>query len=362
MKKIPALILMLTLIISVTPAIALAATGEDVASVTTEADMEPVISETFKNITPNIDAASSGLTSIKVKWDKIEGASGYMVYRAASKSGKWSLVKTVTSGDTLSYTNTGRTTGKTYYYKVRAYVKEGSTKYYSKYSNVDSAYSRPLKVKNLKVKYENLHGVFNLTWGKVSGASGYEIKIRKPGDLWRSYYLYDDGEKYYPDDLTTGEESRYIKGTKANVYPETHYDYFDFKVRAYKTVNGKKVFGLYSDEFRIEGTTTKEEIQNAVHNWVRENYPGYKYYDSTVDDYGNNVPLTEKNGSFFFTWSFWSFNQYDSMDYVMDIMPKKLYQDFNNPPSYPIDEFGNPNGYFYMKEIEHGKWQCWWLC
>ena len=66
MKKIPALILMLTLIISVTPATAIAATGEDVVSVATEADMEPVISETFKNITPNIDAASSGLTSITI--------------------------------------------------------------------------------------------------------------------------------------------------------------------------------------------------------------------------------------------------------------------------------------------------------
>lgn len=358
MKKILALILVLTMIISVTPTTALSATGEDVASVTTEADMEPVISETFKNITPNIDAASSGLTSIKVKWDKIEGASGYMVYRAASKSGKWSLVKTVTSGDTLSYTNTGRTTGKTYYYKVRAYVKEGSTKYYSKYSNVDSAYSRPLKVKNLKVKYENLHGVFNLTWGKVSGASGYEIKIRKPGDLWRSYYLYDDGEKDYPDDVTTGKEGQYLKGNNALVYPETHYDYFDFKVRAYKTVNGKKVFGLYSDEFRIEGTTTKEGIQNAVHDWVKENYPGYKYYDTTVDDYGNKIPLTEKNGSFGFEWTYCAFNQYKSIDYIMNMMDKALNPYFN---SEYFDEPGVPQGYFYMKEIEHGSWQCWWL-
>lgn len=39
-----------------------------------------------------------------------------------------------------SYTNKGLTTGKTYYYKVRAYKINGSSKMYGKYSTVKSVY------------------------------------------------------------------------------------------------------------------------------------------------------------------------------------------------------------------------------
>ena len=60
-------------------------------------------------------ALSSGKP--KVSWGKVEGAVSYKVYRAASKTGTYSLVKTTTS---LSYKNTGAAAGKTYYYKVVA--------------------------------------------------------------------------------------------------------------------------------------------------------------------------------------------------------------------------------------------------
>ncbi len=53
----------------------------------------------------------------KLTWKDIEGAVKYRVYRAASKSGTYSLVKTTTS---RSYTDTAAAAGKTYYYKVRA--------------------------------------------------------------------------------------------------------------------------------------------------------------------------------------------------------------------------------------------------
>lgn len=73
--------------------------------------------------------------AVKLTWTKVPGANGYQIYRSTSKNGTYKLVKTVTSGSTVSYTNTGLKKGKTYYYKVRGYVKYNTTKYVGTFSD-----------------------------------------------------------------------------------------------------------------------------------------------------------------------------------------------------------------------------------
>lgn len=73
---------------------------------------------------------------VQLKWNKVAGASGYVIYRAASKTGKYTLVKNITSGSTLTYTNTGLTKGKTYYYKIKAYRIVDGKKVYGSLSSV----------------------------------------------------------------------------------------------------------------------------------------------------------------------------------------------------------------------------------
>ena len=80
-------------------------------------------------------ALSSGKP--KVSWAKVDGAVEYKVYRATSKSGTYSLVKTTTS---LSYKNTSATAGKTYYYKVVAVCS--NTAGNSAYSSIVSIKSK----------------------------------------------------------------------------------------------------------------------------------------------------------------------------------------------------------------------------
>ena len=77
----------------------------------------------------NVKASKASSTSIKVTWSKVSGAKKYEVYRATSKSGKYTKVATVTS---TNYTNKKLSKGKTYYYKV---VACGST------SSANSTYS-----------------------------------------------------------------------------------------------------------------------------------------------------------------------------------------------------------------------------
>ncbi len=83
-----------------------------------------------------VNAARASASSIKVSWNAVAGVTKYEVWRATSSGGTFYKLPDTTA---LSYTNTGLTTGKTYYYKVRAYRTVGATKVYGGYSAVVSA-------------------------------------------------------------------------------------------------------------------------------------------------------------------------------------------------------------------------------
>ena len=104
--------------------------------------------------------APKKVTSLKVKstkkkvatvtWKKAANVSGYELYRATSKKGKYKKVKTIKmsnlkststlklKGSTITFTNNKLKAGKKYYYKVRAYKTVGSKKIYSTYSSIKS--------------------------------------------------------------------------------------------------------------------------------------------------------------------------------------------------------------------------------
>lgn len=65
----------------------------------------------------DVKATKSGKTNVKIKWSKVEGATGYTVYRSTSKDGKYKKIGTTTS---KSFKDTTAKKGKTYYYKVVA--------------------------------------------------------------------------------------------------------------------------------------------------------------------------------------------------------------------------------------------------
>ncbi len=86
----------------------------------------------------SVRAARSSSTSIRVTWGRVTGATRYELWRSTSSGGTYTLVAATSS---LYYTNTKLTTGRVYYYKVRAYRLEGSTKVYGPWSPV--VYAKP---------------------------------------------------------------------------------------------------------------------------------------------------------------------------------------------------------------------------
>ncbi|MGN0531857.1 MAG: fibronectin type III domain-containing protein [Eubacterium sp.] len=91
---------------------------------------EPSVQKTVRVQPPQVKGVSltNKSSGIKISWTKQSGVSGYRIYRSTSKTSGYTAVATVTSGSTTSYTDTGVTVGKRYYYRVRSYVNVGDNK------------------------------------------------------------------------------------------------------------------------------------------------------------------------------------------------------------------------------------------
>lgn len=167
-------------------------------------------------------------TSITLKWNKAEGANGYAIYMATSKNGKYSKIKTI-KGNTLNYKKSKLKTANTYYFKIRAYVEIDGSKKYGEYSEI---LVTSTKTKTPSFKIYNGDKKATLKWNKISGASGYEI------------YMSTSKNGNYSK-VKTINKGNILKYTKTKLKADKKYY---FKIRAYRIVNGKKVYSSYSSK------------------------------------------------------------------------------------------------------------------
>lgn len=82
---------------------------------------------------------TAGSKKAMLSWNKQTGATGYVVYMATSKNGKYTKITTLKGNTKVSYTKTGLTKGKTYYFKVAAYETVGGKNIYGSFSSVKYA-------------------------------------------------------------------------------------------------------------------------------------------------------------------------------------------------------------------------------
>ncbi len=157
----------------------------------------------------NLKAVRYSYSSIKLSWSKVAGASGYTIYRATSKDGTYTALKRITSGSTLSWTNTSVTTGKTYYYKVRAYRNSGKSRVYGPATDIVTGRAYLSAPSTLTLKKSSYY--INVSWYAVKGATGYKV------------YRSTDPDGEYKLLGTTGSGKRSFKNT--SVVPGVTYYY-----------------------------------------------------------------------------------------------------------------------------------------
>ena len=162
--------------------------------------------------------ATAEYNSITLSWYSNGDADGYEVYVASGKS--WKKLAT-TKEEYFIHKNLKFNTA--YTYRVRAYEKRLFRTVYSKYQTV-TAKTALGTVRGLRATSVTENG-FKLTWNKVAGATGYQI------------FLYAGGKWVYQYKTTATYKA--VTGAKLGVvYP--------YRVRAYRTVNGKNYYGPVS--------------------------------------------------------------------------------------------------------------------
>lgn len=177
--------------------------------------------------TTRVKVKSTAYKTIVLSWNKVSGASGYEIYRADSKKGAYRKIKTITNGDTCTFKNKKLKFNRKYYYKVRAFKTTETGTEYAADSNILSAKTRLAKPTFKKKRIAA--SKWKITWKKVTGATDYQIKYSSKKKSGYKTVLVKKGKA----------ASYVISGLKGR---KTCY----VKMRAYRTVKGKKVYGAWS--------------------------------------------------------------------------------------------------------------------
>ena len=216
------------------------ATPTFAAEIPSAEDVTTLVTETVKVTKPSkvqdVKVLKNGYKSLKVTWKKVEGATKYEVYRSTTgKSGSFALKKTTTS---TSYTNTGITCGKTYYYKVRAVNSKGKGSFSATKSGKVQPATPSVKITLGGSDSKPYDHTPKVSWKAVSGASGYEVyRTIKGKNKWKR--------------VVTTTKISYLDSSKAGFRSYYRYEY---KVRSYRTVSEKKVYSYF--------TSPKEYVPN----------------------------------------------------------------------------------------------------
>lgn len=181
----------------------------------TEKDITIRPANTPEGLSSSVNTSSSNT----ITWESVNGVSGYSVYQWIGTTDSYKKL-----GDTAYpyYTNSGKSSGTMYTYRVKAYYVNDNVMQYSKPAQlVTCTLPANVTVKTAKRSGSNI----SLAWNKVSKATGYEIYV-KSGRSWKKLTT-TSGKSY---------TAKKLSGTKT------------FRIRAYRKYNGVNYYGAYTEK------------------------------------------------------------------------------------------------------------------
>ncbi len=172
--------------------------------------------------------ATQTKTTVSLSWNKVKNATGYRVYQKVD--GKWKKLYDTSKN---TYKVASLKSGREYNFAVKAYAKSNGKTYWSaNYVSIKTG-TEPATPKSITASQTT--GSITLSWSKVMGATGYRV------------YKYNSKTKKYEKIKSTASRSYKVTDLKAGKV-------YKFKIKAYKKINGKTLWGSSTDAFE---TATK---------------------------------------------------------------------------------------------------------
>lgn len=119
-----------------------------------------------------------------IKWSKVDGATGYKVYRKVDDAKSWTLIAMIKNGNTTAYTDaSAKRSGAKYTYTVRAYDSKNIHSWFVPAGISDICLAKPLYTVGQIATDDNSLAI-EVTWGNINGATNYNVYKRVPGEAW----------------------------------------------------------------------------------------------------------------------------------------------------------------------------------
>ena len=214
-----------------------------------------------------------GYDDVEVFWDSVSGATGYSVYYKKSSAKSYELLER-TKETMLEVKDLSD--GIEYTFKIVPYFTREGKVYEVKNYGITKIYTMK-KVENLQAKDYTSTRV-RLTWDDIEGQTGYQISESTSKTKTKVIETYK---------TKTGEAKQIVNDAGVTYY---------YKIRPYKAVRGRYVYGPWSDvvEYTRELaapetiTTRLTKYNEAKVSWSKvEGATGYAVYykRSTADSY-----------------------------------------------------------------------------
>ena len=210
--------------------------------------------------------------SLRISYEAVPAATGYQVYRAPKKNGKYKLIAVT---DLLSYEDKELKPDTVYFYKVRSFGPDpysGKT-VYSTYSVTKSGQTLSLKKPVMAVVKNDMTSL-KLSFSDIdSAADGFQLfrATKKKG-------------KYLLLEEFTGESGYLNSGLTAG---KTYY----YKIRAFRTIGTRTVYGPYSG---IKSSIVGCSYFTSKTGTVSENNKAYKAAAKIIEEQGWSLDLTDE--------------------------------------------------------------------
>lgn len=226
------------------------------------------VKATTKLASPASFKATPAENSVTLTWAKVSKANYYQVWMHDGEG--WSAVNT----SKTKYTFSNLESGKTYTFRVRAYIKSGSSRTYGEYSSKLKSTTLISPVTSLKTS-EITETACTISWKAAKGADSYEVKITdENGDETKKYTTTSTSYSF------TGLHTSFGYKVTVRAYQKASKAYSDYAVLYFATSPQKLKDISVSGIGETSATVTWGE-QSAV--------DGYVVYLLTLDKDGNVI-------------------------------------------------------------------------